>query len=72
MSGTGNERLFSDEESTRQCAHNVVRRKRDDPEFYVCGSCAKLFTVREQHEAPKVQEPMFDRRPPWGCRNRQA
>jgi hypothetical protein len=62
----------------RNCPHNVIRRKRKsdehDEQFYVCGSCAKLFEVKEITVDPPTphNEPMFDRRPPWGFRERQA
>ena len=67
------------------CPHNVIRKKRYTQEdchnvanVYVCGSCAKLFDVSENHDAENAEyrrthpEPMFDRRPPWGLRNMQA
>ncbi len=62
------------------CVHNVIRRKRPETEgeqsvlnLYVCGTCAALFEVKEyvEPESPR-EEPMFDRRPPWGTRSRQA
>jgi DNA-directed RNA polymerase subunit RPC12/RpoP len=61
------------------CSHNVLRKKRTaDPheychDVYVCGSCATIFDVKVHEEpAPAKTEPMFDRRAPWGLRNRQA
>ena len=60
------------------CPHNVIRRKRKsddhDEQFYVCGSCATLFEVKEHIVDPPSphKEPMFDNRPPWGFRSRQA
>jgi hypothetical protein len=71
----------------KPCPHNVIRKKRTaDPheyetEKYVCGSCAQLFDVhrydppgqsKPQSKPQGRPEPMFDRRPPWGERNRQA
>lgn len=62
-----------------ECEHNALRKKRtEDPhqypeQMYVCGSCAKLFVVKEYEEPkPPPLEPMFDGRPPWGMRSRQA
>ena len=63
------------------CAHNVIRRKHSSDahafsaeNVYVCGSCAKLFEVEEYVDktAPRDSTPMFDGRPPWGMRSRQA
>ena len=73
MSGSINDRPFPDAVTT--CPHNVIRIKRGNhaPTLYVCGSCASLFTVHEHREPePGPREPMFDRRPPWGFRDRQA
>ena len=39
------------------------------------GSCATLFEVKKfeyPNPEPKPKGPMFDRRPPWGMRSRQA
>ena len=61
-----------------QCVHNVIRRKRpEDGEYmfdpYVCGSCGTIFEVKVHVEPePEKEEPMFDNRPPWGLRDRQA
>ena len=64
-----------------ECPHRVLRIKRteDAHEFaqtmYVCGSCATLFEVKKfeyPNPEPKPKGPMFDRRPPWGMRSRQA
>jgi hypothetical protein len=58
------------------CPHNVIRRAdgRWCENVYICGSCAKLFNVADHREPPpsSKDEPMFDRRPPWGLRDRQA
>jgi len=63
----------------KDCPHNVIRKKRtEDPhqyhcQMYVCGSCATLFEVKIYEEPkPAPREQMFDRRPPWGMRSRQA
>ena len=61
------------------CAHYVIRKSKErHPEnVYVCGNCSKLFVVADKQE-PEPQsaydknQPMIDRRPPWGLRNRQA
>jgi hypothetical protein len=61
-----------------QCVHNVIRRKRPEDgqytfEPYVCGSCGTIFEVKVHVEPePPQPTPMFDRRPPWGLRDRQA
>jgi hypothetical protein len=73
MSGCLDERMFSHDQVSPKCPHNVVRRKRgEEPCLYVCGSCAALFTVEEYRKPVERREQMFDRRPPWGLRNRQA
>jgi hypothetical protein len=57
------------------CPHNALRKKRGNYTFdcYVCGNCAALFEVELHVEPPPgPKEPMFDRRPPWGFRSRQA
>lgn len=58
------------------CEHNVIRRSKERYEFnaYVCGSCGEIFNVKKHVEPdpPRKDEPMFDRRPPWGFRARQA
>jgi len=72
MSGGSYDKSLADVEIYPTCTHNVIRRKRKSPDLYVCGSCAKLFTVQVRHEPSIAQEPMFDRRPPWGLRSRQA
>jgi hypothetical protein len=62
--------------SRRPCPHMVIRRAKERfcENVYVCGSCAMLFDVKDHRELPEPgpKEPMFDRRPPWGLRNRQA
>lgn len=62
-----------------ECQHRVIRKKRSDDlheyafDAYVCGSCAQIFEVKPHEETPEPPKgPMFDRRPPWGLRNRQA
>ena len=76
MSGNANDRPFGDQKT--DCQHYVVRKiRRGDPytfNAYVCGNCAKVFEVNEHRELepPREREPMFDRRPPWGLRDRQA
>jgi hypothetical protein len=39
---------------------------------YICGNCAQIFEVKKHEEPEPSREPMFDRRPPWGLRDRQA
>lgn len=67
------------EERRGRCPHRVLRKKSTAEgekyafEAYVCGQCGQLFEVSEHKEpAPSKAEPMFDRRPPWGSRVRQA
>ena len=61
-----------------QCVHNVIRRKHPEEgeetfDPYVCGSCGAVFEVKEHVElAVEKEKPMFDNRPPWGLRSRQA
>jgi hypothetical protein len=58
------------------CDHKALRKLRQDGFTfcaYVCGNCAMVFEVKEHKEPePCKDEPMFDGRPPWGMRNRQA
>ena len=56
------------------CPHNVIRRSKDRYPFaaYVCGSCAQIFEAKPYTPPEPIKEPMFDRRPPWGFRDRQA
>jgi hypothetical protein len=65
--------------SEQNCPHNVVRKKREQErsthgELYVCGQCGMLFEIAEfkEPEPNRHNEPMFDHRPPWGSRARQA
>ena len=60
-----------------KCPHNALRKVKDQSGLtftgYICGNCATMFEV-EQHQKPEspAPGPMFDRRPPWGLRDRQA
>ena len=60
----------------KACPHNVIRKSKDRhaENIYICGSCSALFAVKEKtvDPEPKEKPPMFDRRPPWGMRSRQA
>jgi hypothetical protein len=59
-----------------ECPHNALRKSKERyaENMYVCGNCSALFEVKEhkEPEPPKEKPPMFDRRPPWGTRPRQA
>lgn len=65
------------QERWEKCSHNALRKfKKQEYPFaaYVCGNCSTIFQV-DRYEEPKTYiriEPMFDRRPPWGTRLRQA
>jgi len=58
-----------------ECPHNALRRMKDNGytfTAYICGNCAQIFEVKKHEEPEPSREPMFDRRPPWGLRDRQA
>lgn len=65
---------LEESEALETCQHNALRKKRGAYTFdcYVCGSCAALFEVKPHVEQKPIKEPMFDGRPPWGLRDRQA
>lgn len=64
---------------SEQCAHNVIRKKRNDREHgqyefdaYVCGTCATIFEVNV-HVPPLLPHPEpLGQKIPWGLRDRQA
>ena len=75
--GERGQELNSVIEADKKCQHNALHRcKERNYTFlaYVCGNCAKIFEVKpyENYETTRTPEPMFDRRKPWGLRDRQA
>jgi hypothetical protein len=72
--GPGPEPKLFDEQRQNACPHTVIRKpKRGDGIHYVCGNCAAEFEARLiPPPINRKDEPMFDRRPPWGFRSRQA
>lgn len=73
MSGNINEPMFV--QPKKECPHNALRRAKNGPYTfcaYVCGNCSQMFEVKPHIEPEPIKEPMFDGRPPWGFRSRQA
>lgn len=61
--------------ANKECRHDVLRKSRRlyAENLYVCGQCACRFVVTAKEPESRVAQPaMFDRRKPWGLRNRQA
>ncbi len=58
-----------------KCPHNALRKMKTEGltfNGYICGNCATVFEATEHKELEPPEEPMFDNRPPWGLRDRQA
>lgn len=65
-----------DDARKQDCPHNALRKcKEQGYTFlsYICGSCSVVFEAKVHEDPPSnPREPMFDSRPPWGSRSRQA
>jgi hypothetical protein len=61
-------------EQDKNCKHHAIRKvkERNAENLYVCGNCSRLFEVKLHEPIAPSKGPMFDRRPPWGLRDRQA
>ena len=67
--------LPAEEKPKIECPHNALRKvKIGNYTFtaYICGNCSQMFEVNKHEELEPIKEPMFDTRPPWGLRDRQA